>query len=84
METFRNVLHENKDNLASTYSDLETDNDIKLLVDAVYMKPSKDTRGYWLHFIEMSDLLQQSVYACHVDIFHLPMTCFLDCLCKKL
>ena len=42
METLRNALHENKDNLASAYSNIETDEDIRLLVDAVYMKPSTD------------------------------------------
>ena len=41
------ALTENKDNLASVYEDLETEE--KKLVDAVYERPDTDIGEYWIN-----------------------------------
>ena len=44
METLRNLVYENKDILTSAYRESEMDNDIKLVVDTVYIKALTDFR----------------------------------------
>ena len=65
----RKALEETKENLSSAYNNLEDDNDLQNLVDAVYEEPGTDMGGYWLSYMEMSDVLLQNVHACHVGNF---------------
>ena len=53
--------------LASTYTDFEIDENIQKLVDAVYESANTDTGEYCMSFMEMFNILLQSVNACHVD-----------------
>ena len=62
----RNALEETKVSLASACTELEDDESIRKLVDAVYEKPGTDMGDYWVSFMEMSDVLIQNVHACHV------------------
>ena len=41
------LLTENKDNLASMYEDLETEEN--MLVDALFERPNTDIGEYWIH-----------------------------------
>ena len=66
LDILKKELVENKDNLASVYADLETDQNIQKLVDAVYERANTDMGEYWMSFMEMSDILLQDVNACHV------------------
>ena len=57
LDILKKALVENKDNLASVYADLETDQNIQKLVDAVYERANTDMGEYWMSFMEMSDIL---------------------------
>ena len=66
LEVLKKVLTENKDNIASAYADLEMDENIQKLVDAVYERENTEMGQYWMSFMEMSNILLQTVDACHV------------------
>ena len=57
LDILKKALVENKDNLASVYADLETNQNIQKLVDAVYERANTDMGEYWMSFMEMSDIL---------------------------
>ena len=73
----KKALTENKDNLASAYADLEMDQNIQKLVDAVYERANTDMGEYWMSFMEMSNILLQNVDTCHVGHLdeYLSSTC---------
>ena len=60
LDILKKALTENKDNLASAYADLETDQNIQKLVDAFYERANTDMSEYWMSFMEMSDILLQN------------------------
>ena len=50
LELLKKALTENKDNLAFAYADLEIDENIQKLVDAVFERASADMDKYWMIF----------------------------------
>ena len=77
LDILKKALTENKDNLASAYTYLETDQNIQKLVNAVYERANTDMGENWMSFMEMSNILLQNVDACHVGNLgeYLSFTC---------
>ena len=66
MEALKKALTENKDNLASAYTDFEMDENIQKFVDAVYESANIDMEEYCMSFMKMFDILFQNVNTYHV------------------
>ena len=66
LEVSKKASTENKANLASAYADLEIDEYVQKLVDAVYERSNTDMGEFWMSFMKISDILLQNVDACHV------------------
>ena len=77
LNILKKALSENKDNLASAYADLETDQNFQKLVLAVYERANTDMGEYWMSFMEKSNILLQNVDAYHVGNLdeYLSFTC---------
>ena len=72
-------LTEKKDNLTSAFADLEMDENIQKLADAVYERENTDLGECWLSQMEMSNILLQNVHVTlprWLNICRLLMLCF--------
>ena len=67
LEVLKKALTENKENLASAYTDLEMGQNIQKLVHVVYDRTNTDMGECWMSFQEASNIFLQSLDARHVN-----------------
>ena len=83
LEVLKKELTEKKDNLTSAFADLEMDENIQKLANAVYERENTDLGECWLSQMEMSNILLQNVHVTlprWLNICRLLMLCFQECL----
>ena len=60
LKALKKVLTENKDNLASAYTDFKMDENIQKLIDSVYESANTDMGEYSMSFMKMFDIFSRN------------------------
>ena len=69
LRVLRSPLEHTQNTCAEAYSELESLQEIKDIVEAAYEKPGTDMGDFWSSFLEMSDPLVQNIHSCHAQSY---------------